>query len=169
MRNTKQKNKSISRFSKNNPQNYSKIKKARIFFLFMFPLILFSGWIALHTYLRSSEKLEDLTKITGVVTNQRIMKHKQKGKYINTYNDVLVISIQGCNDELGFANYNDFYSELSNLVSQDIPLLAEVHYDKSRKRIEENVTLHTFDLKINEKQYIKIEDNKKIHLIVKLT
>jgi hypothetical protein len=130
----------------------------------MFPGIAFCGWLAIQTFIRSSENLKDLTHVTGIITSDRIMKHRHESRYRTYYEDVLVISIQGCDDELGFMDHNNCYSGLTNLVSKNRQLIADVYYDKSRQRIEQNVTLHTFDLKINNERYVKIEDIKKSEL-----
>ena len=50
------------------------------------------------------------------------------------------------------------------MVSTDSELIADVYYDKSRQRIEQNVTLHTFDLKINDERLVRIEDIRKSEL-----
>ena len=152
-------------FSKINPKKSSKKTKMVIFCILMFPIIFFCVYFAIQTYIRGSEKLQNLTHVRGIISGERIMKHQRRGKYRNYYEDVLVISIQGCEDELGYMDHNKSYSKLFSLVKQDIPLFADVYYDKSRQRIEDNVTLHTFDLSINGKPYIKIEDNKKRELI----
>lgn len=155
---------SISKFLNTNPKKYSPKTKTIIFCLIMFPTISFCGWFAVQSIITSSENLEYLTHVTGNITNNRIMKHRHESKYRTYYEDVLVISIQGCDDELGFMNYNENYSKLTNLVNTKSELIADVYYDKSRQRIEQNVTLHTFDLKINNERLVKIEDIRKSEL-----
>ncbi len=130
----------------------------------MLPAISFCGWFSVQSIITGSENLEDLTQVTGIITNNRIMKHRHESKYRTYYEDVLIISIQGCDDELGFINHNEYYSKLTNLVSTKRELIADVYYDKSRQRIEQNVTLHTFDLKINNERLVKIEDIRKREL-----
>ena len=156
--------KSVSKFLSTNPKKHSWRTKSIIFSLFFFPVIAIFGWFAVHTFVRGSQNLENLTHVSGVISGDRIMKHKRVGKYKTFYEDVLVLSIQGCEDELGFMNDNKYYSDLTNLVGQNKQLTADVYYDKSRQRIEQNVTLHTFDLKINKQPYIMIEDITKIEM-----
>ncbi len=155
---------SISKFLNTNPKKYSPKTKTIIFCIIMLPAISFCGWFAVQTFIRGSENLEDLTHVTGIISNERIMKHRHESKHRTYYEDVLVISIQGCDDELGFMDHNECYSKLTNLVSTDSELIADVYYDKSRQRIEQNVTLHTFDLKINDERLVRIEDIRKSEL-----
>lgn len=151
----------FSKYLKTDPKKYSLTTKRIIFCVFMCALISFSGFMAVQTFIRGSENLEGLTHVRGKITSNRIMKSKHESKYRTYDEDVLVISIEGCDDELGFMEDNTCYVDLTNLMSKNRTLIADVYYDKSRKRIEQNVTLHTFDLKINEKRYIQIEDIKK--------
>lgn len=151
----------FSKFINTDVKENSPRNKIIVFCLIMFPIIAFSCWFAVQTFIRGSENPNDLTHISGVIISDRIMKHKHEGKYKTYYEDVLVISIQGCGDEFGFMEFNKCYSALKNLLKNNNQLVADIYYDKSRNRIEENVTLHTFDLKINGERFLKIEDIKK--------
>jgi len=110
--------------------------------------------------------LKDLNHVAGIVTSERYMKHFHSGsnRYVyhpSYYEDVLVLSIQGCTDEFGFMEKDKSYSDLTKIHFGDNETVADVYYDKSGQRIEENVTLHTFDLKIDDVRYIKIEEIQK--------
>jgi len=127
----------------------------------MFSIISFVIWFALATFNRGSENLQDLTHVTGELKGHRIMKHKYTNKYKTYYKNVLVIQIDGCNDEFGFMEYNKFYGQLSNIVNRHLTPFFEIYYDKTRQRIEQNVTLHTFDMTINGEKYLSIDEIKK--------
>jgi len=154
----------FAKFLNTNPKTYPPKKKAFVFCLIMLPSISIFAWFAVQTYIRGSENFEDLTHVTGIITNERIMKHKHNGKHKSYDEDVIVISIQGCDDELGFMAYDACYPKLTNLVSKNREIIADVYYDQHGQRIEQNVTLHTFDLKINGERIVRIEDIRKSEL-----
>ncbi|MGZ4033451.1 MAG: hypothetical protein ACXVPU_00650 [Bacteroidia bacterium] len=89
------------------------------------------------------------------------MKHKHVSKYRVYYENVFVFSIEGCSDEFGFMEFDKNYPDLTSMHIGDNQAIADIYYDKSGQRIEENVTLNIFDLKINDERYIKIEEIQK--------
>ena len=113
------------------------------------------------TLIRGSKNYTDLNHIKGLVTNHRIIKHKHEGKYRTYFEDVLVLNIQGSSDEFGFMVFDKDYKTILNLAQQNNPPVAEIYYDQSGQRIEQNVTLHIFDLKLNDTEIISIKDIKK--------
>jgi len=127
----------------------------------MFAINSFFIWFAIATFNRGSENLQDLTYITGELKGHRIMKHEYTSKHKTYYENVLVIQIDSCDDEFGFTERNKFYDQLSNTVNRQSPPFFEIYYDKTRQRIEQNVTLHTFDMTINGEKYLSIDEVKK--------
>lgn len=126
----------------------------------MFSINSFVIWFAVATFNRGSENLQDLTHVTGELKGHRIMKHKYTRRYKTYYENVLVIQIDSCDDEFGFIEHNKFYDELTNTVNRQSPPIFEIYYDKSRRRIEQNVTLHIFDMTINGEKYLSVDEIK---------
>src|SRR5690348_6924974 len=114
--------------------------------LIMFSINFFPTLMAVEAFIRSSKNLKDLTYVKGKLKDSRIMTHKHESKYRTSYEDVLVVRIDSCDDEFGFIKSNKIYSELSGIVEWENPPYLEIYYDKNRKRIEQNVTLHTSDM-----------------------
>ncbi|MEI6184537.1 MAG: hypothetical protein WCP65_03355 [Bacteroidota bacterium] len=147
------------------PKNYSRRVKVLIFCIMMFSINLFPIWLAVISFDRGSENLQDLNHVKGVLKGSRLMKHKHESRSRTYFEDVLVLKIDSCEDEIGFMEFDEIYPILSKIVKSDDQLLFEIYYDKKRQRIEQDVTLHTFDMKINEKQYVSIYEVKKSEYI----
>lgn len=150
------------RFSKllnTDPKKFSPRVKTIIFCVFMSPIISFCILMAVKTFIRGSKSLNDLTHISGLINKTRYMKHLHNSTRYRAayYEDVLVLSIKGEAQEFGFMENNESYENLKRYYGNK-DAVVDIYYDKSGQQIEENVTLHTFDLSINDKRYINIED-----------
>jgi len=156
--------KSKSKYRHKKLSEISRKSKIIIFCCMMSVIISFVGYLAIATFLRGSENLNELTHVTGSVNQIRMMKHKYVGKYKTIYEDVIVLRIDGSNDEFGFMEYNKIYNKLLSLPREGKKLYANIYYDRFRKRIEQNVTLHTFDLTINGEKYVDIKNVKRTEL-----
>ena len=152
---------SFSKLLQTDPKKYPPKIKVVIFCAIMLSLNSFFIWFAIATFNRGSENLQDLTHVIGDLKGHRIIKHKYTSKHKTYYEDVLVIRIDSCDDEFGFTERNKFYDQLSNTVNRQSPPFFEMYYDKTRQRIEQNVTLHTFDMTINGEKYLSIDEIKK--------
>ena len=119
----------------------------------------FFSYMGILTVIRGSKTFDKLNHVQGQVTDVRQIKHKYSTKFKTVYKDVLVLSVDGTSDEFGFMEGNDAYEKLSSF--REIGKTAEVYYDGSGKRIEQGVTLHTFDLKIENYQVVNIADIKR--------
>ncbi|MEO5570715.1 MAG: hypothetical protein ABIT08_05940 [Bacteroidia bacterium] len=135
--------------------------QAKIFVVLMSLLISFFMVMAVITFANGSKNLRDLTHASGAVSGIRIIEHQTKSREKTYYEDVLVIGIQGCDDQFGILRYDNNYAAIAEAVSGNKELTAEVYYYKPGGRIEENVTLHVYDLKINSKRYVEIENVSK--------
>jgi hypothetical protein len=111
------------------------------------------------TVIRGSKNFDNLNHVEGQITDVRFIKHKYSKKFKTVFKDVLVLSVDGTSDEFGFTEDNDAYKNL--LGFRKIGKTAEIYYDGSGKRIEQGVTLHTFDLKIGNYQVVDIADIKR--------
>lgn len=151
--------------------NVTKIKtksiKAILFCIFMLPLTIFFSFLAFDSYLKGSKTLKDFTHVSGTIDNSRYIKHLHNAtKYRPSYyEDILVLSIKGCNQQFGFLDNSNNYNEIAKIYYGNNETTAEIYYDNTGKLIEENVTLHISDLKINDKKYIAIEDYQKKYLL----
>jgi hypothetical protein len=111
------------------------------------------------TLIRGSKNLDDLSFVKGIITDSRTIKHTQVGKYRTRIKEVLVLKIEGSNDEFGFMQSTKAFNKLQN--RRRFGKTAEIYYDAKGKRIEQNVTLHTFDLTVANEKIVEIEEIKK--------
>ena len=151
----------ISKMLLSNPKKYPKKLKVILFCIYMCTVNAFVIWMAIATFNRGFENLQDLTHVTGEMKRYRIIKSKYSTRYKTSYKNVLVIRIVGFDDEFGFERDNENYPELTNIVNSTQSPYFDIYYDESRHRIEQNVTLHIFDMTINGKKYVSISEIKK--------
>jgi len=123
--------------------------------------------MSFESYIKVTKTLQNLTHVTGVIKNERYIKifHYVNRFQRSYYEDVLVFSIEGCTDEFGFLINNNNYEDLTKVRFAGDNKIMDIFYDKSGKKIKDNITLHTFDLKIDNISYIKIEDIQKPYKI----
>lgn len=141
----------------NRKKNSFSIKKiiALVVILSAFSFFAYMGGL---TVIRGSKTFDNLNHVEGSITNVRFIKHKYPKKFKTVFKDVLVISIDGISDEFGFTEDNIAYKKLSGFRQIGKP--AEIYYDAGGKKIEQGVTLHTFDLRIGNTQVVDITDIK---------
>lgn len=119
--------------------------------------------MSINTFNRGTKTLDSLTNVIGAIKNERYIKSFHPGNRFRSsyYDDIFVLSIQGCNDEFGFLTTDNNPIDLTSVRYFGGKTIADIYYDKSGQRIEENVTFHTFNLKIDDVSYVKIEDIQK--------
>jgi hypothetical protein len=110
-------------------------------------------------FIRSSKTLQDLSNVKGEVSDIRMIKHKNEGKFETTIEDVLVLSIEGSDEKFGFQQKSDAFKKL--LGFNTAGKTFEIYFDPEGKRIEEGVTLHIFDLTVGQSKIIDIEKTNK--------
>ena len=158
----------------------------KIFYYWLFHIIFLIAigfWFYLSfLFFNNGEKtFKDIDFVNGEISSYRIIKHSEgynrAGK--KRLHDVLVFKVDGCNDEFGIENYKnewgilgkriDNYNKVKKILTSSNSNQAEIYYDKYAKRIEEGVTLHLYDLKINNESIISFKkitgDEKKGSLI----
>lgn len=128
----------------------------------MLPLIFFID-LSVESFIKVTKTLQDLTHVTGAIKNERYIKHYHGATKFQRsyYEDVFVFSLQGCDDEFGFLSSHNSYNDLTKVRYFGDNTIADIYYDKSGERIEENVTLQIFDLRIDSDRYFTIEDTQK--------
>jgi hypothetical protein len=116
--------------------------------------------MSVRSFIKGTKTLQDLTHVTGAIKNERYIKHLNPGNRFRKsyYEDIFVLSIQNCNDEFGFVTTDQNTIDLTKVRYFGGNTIADIYYDKFARKIEGNITLHTFDLKIDDVSYIKIED-----------
>ena len=153
----------MNRFSKllrTDPKKYSHRVKTMLFCALMFPIIFFCIFMAVETFIRGSKNFSDLTHVSGIIDNKRYIKHLHNSTRYRAayYENVIVISIKGCAQEFGFMENEKSYEDIRRIYYGNKETVADIYYDNSGQRIEENITLHVFDLKINNNTYVNIAD-----------
>ena len=116
------------------------------------------------TVKQSTNTIDKLEHVKGTVTGTRIIKHTYSTKRKVFLKNVLVLSVDGTNEEFGFVEDSDAYKKL--LGFREVGKSAKIYYDSSGKRIEQGVTLHIYDLKIDNYQVVNLSEERKRNLIM---
>lgn len=127
--------------------------------IFMLSLCTIMG---VQSFKKASKSLSTLKFVSGEVTSKRYIKFRYKGLLSASTKNMLVLQIDGCTDEFGFTEGTTVYDRLMDV--HETNRIAEVYYDSSDERIEQNVTRSIYDLKIGEYQALSITEIKKRHL-----
>jgi hypothetical protein len=123
----------------------------------MLPVFLFPTYMGTLMLDSATKSLEDLSHVKGTITNLRFIKHERKRKFKTIYEDVLVLGIEGCSDEFGFMGKK--YDKLFGMRMRG--RYAEIFYDSDAKRIEQDITLHVFDMTIGNYRAVDIDEERK--------
>ena len=116
-------------------------------------------YFGVKALVRAFKNYANLSFVRGTVTDTKMIKQMRKSKYETRVEDILVLSIEGTRDQFGFTQSSDAFKNL--LTFRKIGKTAEIYYDPNGKRIQGNVFLHPFDVKIGEIKIIDIEKSKK--------
>ncbi len=147
-----------------NPKDLSFAKKKLIALGFI--SLAFSSFVYIGTLTatKSTKTIDKLDHVQGTVIGTRNIKHKYSTKRKIVLKNVLVLSIDGTNEEFGLTEGSDAYKKLFGFKEVGKP--AKIYYDSSAKRIEQGVTLHIYALKIGNYQVVDIVDAKRQNSIL---
>jgi len=142
---------------KKRPASFSLIGKLLASVVFL-SIVSFTTYMGVIAFDRSSKNIEDLSYVRGEVTGREMSKYKRVGMYETTVEDVLVLSIEGSNEKFGFLQSSHAFQELLGFHS--VGKSFEIYYDPLGERIQDNITLHTYDLKVGQAKIIDINESK---------
>ena len=107
----------------------------------------FFTYLSISSVTQHLKNRKNLTYVEGEISDVAHLKTKIfNSRRETTYKNVLVLSLHGSEVKFGFLQSSDTYKTL--LKMRKIGKNAEIYYDSSGKRIEFDITLHVFDLKI---------------------
>jgi hypothetical protein len=129
---------------------------AGIVFVSIITIISYVGVLA---FTRATKDLEDLTFISGELADISMMKHIEQGYFKTTVDEVLVLRIQGFDEKFGFLKSDDAFNKLLGFNTSHKTIA--IYYDADGQKIEDNVTLHIYDLTIGQGKIISLEDKKR--------
>lgn len=120
----------------------------------------FTIYMGTAAFIRSSKGLNDLRYVSGEVTDIRMVKHREQHKYERpTVEDVLVVSVEGSNERFGFLQHTNAFKQLLGLNTAGRQL--EIYFDPEGSRIDDDVTLNIYDLRVGQAKIIDINETSK--------
>lgn len=124
----------------------------------------FTIYMGINALIRSSWSLDDLSYVSGEVTNRGMVKHAVAHKRKPaTIEDVLFISIEGSNERFGFLRHTDAFQQLLGFHTGGKHF--KIYYDPDGDRIQGDITLHVYDLTVGQAKIIDIKQaNRKERL-----
>lgn len=128
-------------------------KKIIIVQLIFLPIIGFWFYLATLCTIRSSLDYNDLIHVKGIVIGLRHITHFElPGRFERKTRelDVIAFKIQGIDDEFGIMERDDSYLSVRDLLNYSDACTIDMYYDPKEMRIEYGITLHIFELKIND-------------------
>ena len=112
---------------------------------------------------RSSLDYNDLIHVKGIVTGFRHITHYEAPGRFETKErelDVIAFKVNGFNDEFGIMERNDNYSSVRDILHFSDSNTIDMYYDPNEQRIEYGITLHIFELKLNDSIIETLQDTK---------
>ena len=140
-------------------------KKIRliIFQLFLMSVIGFWFYMAALCAIRSSIDYNNLIHVKGIVKGFRHIKHYESpGKFERERRgpDVIAFKVVGFDDEFGIMERDDNYTTLRDVLNYSDSNTIDMYYDPKEQRIEDGITLHIFELIIDDSVVVTLQDTK---------
>ena len=126
------------------------------------PIIGFFFFMGILTIERGSKNYNDLTFVSGQIVDFRDFVHI---KPVNRYGvrhkvNLIAFKLEGNNNEFGITENESAYLKIKNILTGNNKVNAELYYDENGKRIEENISLHIFEISVNGNDLKTIENVK---------
>lgn len=136
-------------------------KKLLLSQLICLPFILFLFYMAILCAIRSSINYKDLSHVKGVIKEFRHITHYESpGKYERKIRklDVIAFKVDGFDDEFGIIERDDDYSSVRDILTSSAFNTIDMYYNPKGTRIEFGITLHIFELKLNNSVIYTLQD-----------
>jgi hypothetical protein len=118
----------------------------------MLPIIGFFFYMGILTIIRGARDYKDLTLVNGTINNYRNVIHLEpRNRYgrIEKVN-VLAFNVAGYDNEFGITEKDKIYLKVKGILANSDSVKIQMYYDSKGQRIEENISLHIFELKLND-------------------
>jgi hypothetical protein len=140
-----------------------KKRKLLISQLIFIPIIGFGFYMATLCAIRSSLDYNNLIHVKGIVRGFRHIKHYElPGKFESKERelDVIAFKVVGFDDEFGIIERDDNYSSVRTVLNYSDSNIIDMYYDPKEQRIEDGITLHIFELIIDNSVIETLQDTK---------
>jgi len=131
--------------------------------LIFIPIIGFWFYMATLCAIRSSLNYNNLVHVKGIVRGFRHIKHYElPGKFESKKRvlDVIAFKVDGFDDEFGIIERDDNYSTVRDVLNSSDSNIIDMYYDPKEQRIENGITLHIFELIIDNSVIETLQDTK---------
>ena len=140
-------------------------KKIRliIFQLFLMSVIGFWFYMAALCAIRSSIDYNNLIHVKGIVKGFRHITHYElPGRFERKKRelDVIAFKVDGFDDEFGITERDDNYSSVRDILNYSGSNTIDMYYDPKEQRIEDGITLHIFELTIDDSIIETLKDTR---------
>jgi len=138
-------------------------RKLIILQLIFIPIIGFCFYMATLCAIRSSLDYDSLIHVKGIVKGFRHIKHYESpGKFERERRgpDVIAFKVVGFDDEFGIMERDDNYTTLRDVLNYSDSNTIDMYYDPKEQRIEDGITLHIFELIIDDSVVVTLQDTK---------
>lgn len=129
---------------------------------FMIPIIGFWFYMSILGIFRGAKEYNDLTQVVGLVKGYRNVIHVEPPNRFGKREKVNVITfgVVGFEKEFGITERDDIYVQVRETLSNSDSILVEMYYDSNGQRIEDDISLHIFELKFNDLTIRTLQDEK---------
>lgn len=141
----------------------NKKRKLIILQLVFIPIMGFWFYMATLCAIRSSLDYNDLIHVKGIVKGFRHITHYElPGRFERKKRelDVIAFKVDGFDDEFGIMEQDDNYSSVRDILNFSNYNTIDMYYDPKEQRIEYGITLHIFELKLNDSIIGTLQDTK---------
>jgi hypothetical protein len=137
-------------------------KKQIIFQIIMIPITGFWFYMSVLGIIRGSKNYNDLTSVNGLVIGHRNVIHVEPPNRFGKREKVNVIafSVTGFDKEFGITEREKIYTQVKEILSNKDSIKAQMYYDSKGQRIEDDISLHIFELKFNDLTIKTLQDEK---------
>ena len=113
--------------------------------------------------IRSSLDYNNLIHVKGIVKGFRHITHYElPGRFERKKRelDVIAFKVDGFDDEFGITERDDNYSTVRDVLNSSDSNIIDMYYDPKEQRIENGITLHIFELIIDDSVVVTLQDTK---------
>ena len=128
----------------------------------MTPIVGFWFYMSILGLIRGAKDYNDLTQVNGLISNHRDVIHVEPPNRFGRREKVKVIafSVVGFDNEFGITERDKIYSHVNEIFSSKDSIKVYMYYDSNGQRIEDGISLHIFEIKLNDSIIKSLQDEK---------
>lgn len=126
-------------------------------------IIGFWFYMATLSFIRSSMDYNDMVHVNGILNGYRHVTHFEPPDKFETKKqevDVMAFNVDGFDTEFGIPEGDENYASVKGILKSSDSCIIDMYYDPNGMRIEYGITLHIFELKINDKTIVTLQQTK---------